>query len=216
MNSLQNQMVSCSKCQNEATILCKGCSDTLCRADWEAPHVCEIAGRPRDFDRIVFVSMPSYSPAGIVAQRFKVLLAPYFPGCQLMAMPGADATQVERWEPEFIFIVTPWLAVPREFNKAELEYLQQFRRICKNVLFLCVEQLAGRSKWLVTINPGDGGGGFGLGTAEEVHYAPRLVYDYGTNDLAKRSGEDLPQNMETLEQLQAYVKQFSPRVSLMM
>lgn len=162
----------------------------------------------------MFTSTPSYGPAVLLVNRFKTLMAPYFPKCQVMAIPDGDPNEIERWSPEFIFIVHPWVGTPQGFRTNELEYFRELHRFCNNVMFLHVELYPDMlKKALGAVDPGDGGGGFGLGTARQKRYAPRLVYDYRTEDLTKEraTNEYLPQNIETLKQMQEYVSEFSPR-----
>jgi len=205
-------MSLCLKCHKKAEIKCKQCSENFCKLDWPLDHgpTCiPIAGK-NGKPTLVFCSQSNEAGASMVANLAKDIFQPYFPDCEVIGSPGADLETMRQLAPDVIFVLVFVLGARPSATTAARAYMEQFKKICKNVMFLQLQQAASSGNYLTTFEPQDYDGGFALGTKKEKRLAPRLLYNSKTSRLTRNSeGQDLIQNVTNLRILRENITRFA-------
>lgn len=205
-------MSLCLKCHKKAEIKCKQCSENFCKLDWpldHGPNCIPIAGK-NGKPTLVFCSQSNEAGASMVANLANDIFQPYFPDCEVIGSPGADLETMRQLAPDVIFVLVFVVGARPSATTAARAYMEQFKKICKNVMFLQLQQAASSGNYLTTFEPQDYDGGFALGTKKEKRLAPRLLYNSRTSRLTRNSeGQDLIQNVTNLRILQENITRFA-------
>lgn len=207
-------MSLCLKCHKKAEIKCKQCSENFCKLDWELDHGtnCVLIAGKNGKPRLVFCSTSRSPMADIIAYEAPEIFQSYFPDCEVVGAPGADLERMQELKPDVIFVVLVMLGMRPDAGKDEVAYMNQFKPICQNVMFLQIQLANAKVNSLNEFEPKEYDGGFALGTKSEVRLAPRLIYSAARRRLTRDTdGTDLSQNKRNLQVLKMNIANFASR-----
>ena len=207
-------MSLCLKCHKKAEIKCKQCSENFCKLDWELDHGtnCVLIAGKNGKPRLVFCSTSRSPMANTIAYEAPDFLQSYFPDCEVVGAPGADLERMQELKPDVIFVVIIMAGVRPDAGKDEIAYMNQFKPICRNVMFLHIQLANAKVSSLYEFTPAEYDGGFALGTKSEVRLAPRLIYSAARRRLTRDTdGTDLSQNKRNLQVLKMNIANFASR-----